>query len=89
MRKILIAATAVMLTAGASMFGASAAEKLKVGFIFLGPVGDFGWTYQHDQARQALVKEFGDKIETTFLETSARVPMPSARSNSLRAQATS
>jgi basic membrane protein A len=68
MRKIFMAATAVILTAGASMFGASAAEKLKVGFIYLGPVGDYGWTYQHDQARQAVVKEFGDKIETTFLE---------------------
>src|SRR5258708_7654688 len=68
MRKILIAATAVMFTAGASLFGASAAEKLKVGFIYLGPVGDLGWTYQHDLARQALAKELGDKIETTFLE---------------------
>src|ERR1700674_4220865 len=68
MRKILIAAAAVMLTAGASLFGASAAEKLKVGFIYLGPVGDLGWTYQHELARQALVKEFGDKIETTYLE---------------------
>ena len=68
MRKIFMAATAVILAVGASMFGASAAEKLKVGFIYLGPVGDYGWTYQHDQARQAVVKEFGDKIETTFLE---------------------
>jgi basic membrane protein A and related proteins len=68
MRKILIAAMTIILTAGLSLFGASAAEKLKVGFIYLGPVGDYGWTYQHDQARQAVVKEFGDKIETTFLE---------------------
>src|ERR1700692_2312503 len=74
MRKILIAATAVMLTAGASLFGASAAEKLKVGFIYLGPVGDFGWTYQHDLARQALAKEFGDKIETTYLENVSEGP---------------
>src|ERR1700692_3165332 len=74
MRKLLIAATAVMLTAGASLFGASAAEKLKVGFIYLGPVGDFGWTYQHDLARQAVAKEFGDAIETTFLENVAEGP---------------
>src|SRR6266699_6056501 len=74
MRKILIAATAAMLTAVASMSGASAAEKLKVGFIYLGPVGDFGWTYQHDLARQAVVKEFGDKIETTFLENVSEGP---------------
>src|ERR1700674_5688455 len=68
MRKILIAATAVLLTAGASMFGASAADKLKVGFIYLGPVGDLGWTYQHDVGRLELAKALGDKIETTYLE---------------------
>jgi basic membrane protein A len=74
MRKILVAAAAVMFTAGASMFGASAAEKLKVGFIYLGPIGDLGWTYQHELARQALVKEFGDKIETTYLENVSEGP---------------
>src|ERR1700692_2507842 len=74
MRKILIAATAVMLTAGASMFGASAAERLKVGFIYLGPVGDFGWTYQHDIARKAAVEKYGDKIKTTFVENVAEGP---------------
>jgi simple sugar transport system substrate-binding protein len=74
MRKILIAATAVMLTAGASLFGASAADKLKVGFIYLGPVGDLGWTYQHDLGRLAMVKEFGDKVETTYLENVSEGP---------------
>jgi basic membrane protein A len=74
MRKILVAATAVVLAAGAGLFGASAADKLKVGFIYLGPIGDFGWTYQHDLARQAVVKEFGDKIETTFLENVSEGP---------------
>jgi basic membrane protein A and related proteins len=65
--KLLAAAAAVLLSA--SLGGAaSAADKLKVGFIYLGPVGDLGWTYQHELARQALVKEFGDKVETTFLE---------------------
>src|SRR6267154_4686177 len=68
MRKTLIAATAVMLATGASLFGASAADKLKVGFIYLGPVGDLGWTYQHDLGRLAMLKEFGDKVETTYLE---------------------
>ena len=74
MRKILIAATAVMLTTGAGLFGASAADKLKVGFIYLGPVGDLGWTYQHDLGRLAMVKEFGDKVETTFLENVSEGP---------------
>jgi basic membrane protein A and related proteins len=74
MRKILVAATAAMFAAGAALSSASAADKLKVGFIYLGPVGDFGWTYQHDLARQALVKEFGDKIETTYLENVSEGP---------------
>jgi simple sugar transport system substrate-binding protein len=63
-----------MLATGASLFGASAADKLKVGFIYLGPVGDLGWTYQHDLGRQAMVKEFGDKVETTFLENVSEGP---------------
>ncbi|MGY4286773.1 basic membrane lipoprotein Med (substrate-binding protein (PBP1-ABC) superfamily) [Bradyrhizobium sp. LM2.7] len=67
MRKTLLALAAGLLLAG-SLSAASAADKLKVGFIYLGPVGDLGWTYQHELARQALVKELGDKIETTFLE---------------------
>jgi simple sugar transport system substrate-binding protein len=74
MRKNLIAAAAVMLAAGASLFSASAADKLKVGFIYLGPIGDLGWTYQHELARQAMVKEFGDKVETTFLENVSEGP---------------
>src|SRR5258707_5069471 len=74
MRKILIAATAVMLTTGASLFGASAADKLKVGFIYLGPIGDLGWTYQHDLGREAMIKEFGDKVETTYLENVSERP---------------
>jgi len=69
MRKFIIAAAAAAAVAiSASTFGAHAADKLKVGFVYLGPVGDFGWTYQHEVGRQALVKAFGDKIETTYLE---------------------
>jgi basic membrane protein A len=66
-KKLLVAAAAVLLAASVSG-GASAEDKLKVGFVYLGPVGDFGWTYQHEVARQAVVKEFGDKVETTYLE---------------------
>ena len=43
-------------------------DKLKVGFIYVGPVGDFGYSYQHNQGRLAVEKALGDKVETTFLE---------------------
>ncbi|HEU6441886.1 MAG TPA: BMP family ABC transporter substrate-binding protein, partial [Microvirga sp.] len=48
---------------------AQAKDKIKVGFIYVGPVGDHGWSYQHDQGRQAIVKALGDKVETTFVES--------------------
>ncbi|MGY8706426.1 BMP family ABC transporter substrate-binding protein [Bradyrhizobium sp. 18BD] len=67
MRKSVLALAAGLLLAG-SVSAASAADKLKVGFIYLGPIGDLGWTYQHELGRQALAKELGDKIETTYLE---------------------
>jgi simple sugar transport system substrate-binding protein len=49
--------------------GAMAQDKVKVGFVYVGPVGDGGWTYQHDQGRQAIEAEFGDQVETVFVES--------------------
>ena len=43
-------------------------EPLKIAFAYVGPVGDGGWTFAHDNARKALEKEFGDKIQTSFAE---------------------
>jgi simple sugar transport system substrate-binding protein len=43
-------------------------EPLKIAFAYVGPVGDGGWTFAHDNARKALEKEFGDKITTSFVE---------------------
>lgn len=64
----------VALASFALSFGAAQAadeEPLKVGFIYVGPVGDHGWSYQHDQGRQALEEKFGDKVKTTFIENVA------------------
>ena len=73
MKKLIgsIALSLAMVFAGG---GASAADKLKIGFIYVGPVGDHGWSYQHDQGRQAIEKEFGDKVETVFVEKVAEGP---------------
>jgi len=46
-----------------------AAEKLKVGFVYVGPIGDHGWSHEHNQGRLALEKEFGDKVKTTYVES--------------------
>jgi simple sugar transport system substrate-binding protein len=65
MRKLILAVAAMLMLGAAP---ASAQNKLKVGFIYVGPIGDFGWSYQHEVARRKLVETLGDKIDTTYLE---------------------
>ncbi|MBU2891646.1 BMP family ABC transporter substrate-binding protein [Celeribacter halophilus] len=60
------AASALTLGLGAPAF---AQDPTKVGFIYVGPVGDGGWTYEHDQARLKVEEHFGDKVETVFQES--------------------
>jgi len=43
-------------------------EPLKIAFAYVGPVGDGGWTFAHDNGRKAIEKEFGDKVVTSFVE---------------------
>jgi basic membrane protein A len=50
---------------------ALADEKVKVGFIFLGPIGDYGWTWAHNKGREAIDAELGDKVETIYVENVA------------------
>ena len=62
-------AAAAPTAAPASAAAAPAkAEPLKIAFAYVGPVGDGGWTFAHDQARKAVEKEYGDKIVTSFVE---------------------
>ncbi|PZO63486.1 MAG: BMP family ABC transporter substrate-binding protein [Paracoccus denitrificans] len=68
-RRTLLATAGAAAVAAALPARAQTAEPLKVGFIYVGPVGDGGWSYQHDQGRQALEKEYGDKIQTSFIES--------------------
>ena len=75
MRRNFIALAAAAV--GALAIGAGAAtaqQKLKVGFVYVGPVGDFGWSYQHDEGRKAVVARYGDRVETTFVEKVSEGP---------------
>jgi len=45
------------------------AEPLKVAFAYVGPVGDAGWSYAHDAGRKAVEAEFGDRVQTSFVES--------------------
>ncbi len=53
---------------------ASAQAPFGVGFVYVGPVGDHGWTWTHDQGRLAVEKEFGARVKTSFIEKVAEGP---------------
>jgi simple sugar transport system substrate-binding protein len=61
-------APAAAAPASAAAASAPKAEPLKIAFAYVGPVGDGGWTFAHDNARKAVEKEFGDKVVTSFVE---------------------
>ena len=62
--------TFMAATLAATLVSAPAlAADLKVGFVYVGPIGDHGWTYQHDQGRLAVEAHFGDRVETTYVES--------------------
>ena len=54
--------------ASVGIAAAALAADVKVGFVYVGPVGDYGWTYEHDQGRLAVEEHFGDKVETVYQE---------------------
>ena len=61
-----VAATALLIALAG---GAQAAGKVKACWVYTGPVGDFGYSYQHDQGRLYAAKQLGDKVDaTTFVE---------------------
>jgi basic membrane protein A len=67
------AAAAAAVAVGAAVAPA-AADPLKVAFVYVGPIGDHGWSYQHHQGLLAVKKEFGDKVETTYVENVSEGP---------------
>lgn len=57
-----------ILFAVATTITQAVADPLKVGFVYVGPVGDMGWTYEHDVGRRAVEAEFGNKVKTSYVE---------------------
>ncbi|MGH6894569.1 MAG: BMP family ABC transporter substrate-binding protein [Dongiaceae bacterium] len=59
------------LLAGAApaIIRSAAADPLGIGFVYVGPVEDFGWTHAHDVGRKAVEEELGGQVKTTFVES--------------------
>lgn len=60
--------TALLLMVGLTT-SSVAKDKVKVGFIYVGPTGDHGWTYRHDIGRQQVEEAYGDRVETMYVES--------------------
>ena len=67
-RNFIKSVAGAVLSASMAFAGAHAADT-KVGFVYVGPVGDHGWTYRHDKGREQVEQELG--VETTFVESVA------------------
>src|SRR5689334_407869 len=63
-----VAGAAVVGAALALGSAASAQEPLKIGFVYVSPIGDAGWTYQHDQGRKEMEKNLAGKVTTKYIE---------------------
>jgi len=70
----LIGAGAATVAAPALIGRARADEPLKVAFVYVGPIGDFGWSYQHEQGRLAVEAKFGGAVKTSYVENVAEGP---------------
>lgn len=67
---VIVASALVALTFGGFDSPATSQDgPLKVAFVYVGPIGDAGWTFSHDLGRKAVEEKFGDKVETSFIES--------------------
>jgi len=57
------------VVAGGMLASTGASAEEKIGFVYVGPIGDHGWTYRHDIGRKAVEEAFGDKVKTTYVES--------------------
>jgi len=68
MKLLQLLAAGLLMTIGTFAYADEPKDKVKVGFIYVGPTGDHGWTYRHDIGRQQVEEHFGDRVETSFVE---------------------
>ncbi len=67
LKNILISLAVATSLGTAGIASATDKKEVKVGFVYVGPVGDHGWSYEHDQSRKAMEKELG--VKTSFVES--------------------
>ena len=73
-RRAFVAGATGAAAAGLAGPRAFAQDKVKVGFVYVGPIGDYGWTHGHHVGLEAVNEAFGDRVETTFVESVSEGP---------------
>ena len=73
-RRHLLLGAAGLAAAGATRPARAQSAPLKIAYMYVGPVGDLGYSYQHDQSRVAVERHFGAKVTTQFVENVAEGP---------------
>src|SRR6266567_2885013 len=68
-RRMTLAAVAACAVALAAPFAAQTKEPLKIGFVYVSPIGDAGWTFQHDSGRKEMEKALAGKVTTKYVES--------------------
>lgn len=72
---LLLIAAMVLSGCGRREAAPGTADKpFKVAFVYIGPPGDLGWTYEHDRGRKMLEAEFGDRVQTRYIENISEGP---------------
>ncbi len=74
-RRVTVLAASCLLLALFPVSSLSAQESLKAGFIYVGPVGDYGWSHAHDQGRKFAEKQI-DGLETVYVESVSEADCP-------------
>ncbi len=67
-RRSVIAGAGAALAARRLSPALASEAPLKIGFVYVNPIGDAGWTYQHDLGRKAIESEFGGRVKTAYVE---------------------
>ncbi len=73
-RNVMLGAAGTAAATGLMGGRAFGQDKVKVGFVYVGPIGDYGWTHGHHIGLEAVNEHFGDAVETTYVENVAEGP---------------
>jgi basic membrane protein A and related proteins len=67
--RLIHAAAVLAASCALAVTGPSTAQQpLKIGFVYVSPIGDAGWTFQHDEGRKQMEKALGGKVVTQYVE---------------------